>query len=187
MANANESADQKLRELILYLSVLSEGDEFFGATKLNKLLFYIDFLAFRATGKAVTEQEYQALPQGPAPRRLLPAMETLKDSGSLVVRLEPMYDYVQKRPIALRQPNLSSFKPEEIDLINKVVKSLWRMTATEVSDFSHQFLGWGLAEPGETIPYAVALLSRDELSEGELQHAKDVEKRAQAWLSARAA
>jgi uncharacterized phage-associated protein len=187
MANSSESADRKLRELILYLSILSEGDEFFGATKLNKLLFYIDFLAFRSTGKAVTEQEYQALPQGPAPRRLLRAMETLKDNHSLVVRLEPIYDYVQKRPMALRRADLSCFAPEEIDLINKVVKSLRRMTATQVSDISHEFLGWHLAEVNETIPYSVALLSRDELTESELRHAKEIEKRAQAWLDSRAA
>ncbi|MGO9056234.1 MAG: Panacea domain-containing protein [Candidatus Binataceae bacterium] len=187
MANANENADLKLRELILYLSVLSEGDEFFGATKLNKLLFYVDFLSFRATGKAITEQEYQALPQGPAPRRLLPAMDSLKDSGSLIVRHEPVYNYVQKRPIALRQANLDAFSPAQIDLINKVVKSLWRMTATQVSDLSHQFIGWQLADPNETIPYSVALLSTDDLTEEELRYANDVEKRAQIWQKARAA
>ena len=52
----------KLRELILYLARESEGDDYFGVVKLNKLLFYIDFEAYRRFGKSVTEQEYQALP-----------------------------------------------------------------------------------------------------------------------------
>lgn len=187
MANLNENADHKLRELILYLSLLSEGDEFFAATKLNKLVFYIDFVSFRATGKAVTAQEYQTLEEGPAPRRLIPAIESLKDTGSLVVRLEPIYNHVQKRPVALRQADLRPFSPEEIDLINNVVRHFWRMTASQVCDISHQFLGWQLSEAAETIPYSVALLSTDHLTENELQHAKEAEQRAQAWLASRAA
>jgi hypothetical protein len=39
--------DEKLRELILYVSTLSKDDDNFGATKLNKLLFYADFLAYQ--------------------------------------------------------------------------------------------------------------------------------------------
>jgi hypothetical protein len=46
--------DDKLKELVVYLSSLSEGDEYWGAVKLNKLLFYIDFVASRRFGKSVT-------------------------------------------------------------------------------------------------------------------------------------
>ncbi len=53
----------------------------------------------------------------------------------------------QKRPVALRQADLRPFSPEEIDLINNVVRHFWRMTASQVSDISHQFLGWQLADP----------------------------------------
>ena len=35
--------ERKFRELILNISEQSEGDSTFGAVKLNKLLFYIDF------------------------------------------------------------------------------------------------------------------------------------------------
>src|SRR5713226_2593184 len=76
--------DNKLIELIVHLSSLSEGDEYWGAIKLNKLLFYIDFVAYRRFGKSVTGQEYQAQKQGPTPRRLPPLMARMKKAGDVV-------------------------------------------------------------------------------------------------------
>jgi hypothetical protein len=56
----------------LLIATRSEGDEPFGAVKLNKLLFYADFFAYVKFGECITGQEYQKLAQGPAPRRMLP-------------------------------------------------------------------------------------------------------------------
>jgi len=78
--------DEKLRELIIYVSMLSQQDRNFGATKLNKLLFYTDFLAYQRFGTAITGQEYQALPQGPAPKRLKPIIERMKVAGDIKER-----------------------------------------------------------------------------------------------------
>jgi hypothetical protein len=39
------------------------------------------------------------------------------------------------------------------------------MSATEVSDHSHRFDGWKLAEDRETIPYPTALISDEAPSE----------------------
>ena len=70
--------DAKLRELILLISSLSEGDPTFGAVKLNKLLFHCDFSAYLTYGRPITGQEYFALKQGPAPRRLLPITKRMQ-------------------------------------------------------------------------------------------------------------
>jgi hypothetical protein len=56
------------------------------------------------------------------------------------------------------------------------IKRDWMMDDRKLIDLKH------LAEVNETIPDSVALLSRDDLTESELRHAKEVEKRAQAWL-----
>jgi hypothetical protein len=184
-ASAQRPDDKKLAELILYISRLSEGDRFFGAVKLNKLLFYIDFLAYRSFGEAVTWQEYQALPQGPAPRHLVPVLQRMQDSGELVIREEPIYQYTLKRPIALREAEVKVFTPEEVSLIRDIIDSFRAMTATQISDISHRFLGWQLANENDTIPYSVALLVRGELTDHELSHAQWAEKRAESWHASR--
>src|SRR5438445_9957452 len=71
--------DEKLRELILLISEWSQRDPKFGAIKLNKLLFYCDFSAYLTYGTPITRQEYFALEKGPAPRRLKPITEKMKE------------------------------------------------------------------------------------------------------------
>lgn len=183
----NKGKTEKFRELILYLARESEGDDYFGAIKLNKLLFNVDFEAYRRFGKSITDQEYQALPLGPAPRAVVPILKDMVEQGDLFIREEPCYGYVQKRPLALREPDLRVFSQEEIALIAHALLRFRYMSASQISDLSHEFLGWSLAEEGETIPYAVALLGRDELTEQEGKHAKIVEERARKWLAERAA
>src|SRR5271169_3849241 len=94
--------DKKLIELILLISEWSQSDPKFGAIKLNKLLFHSDFSAFLTFGKPITGQEYFALPQGPAPRRLKPITEKMKKREELAYQEVRYYGHIQKRPVALR-------------------------------------------------------------------------------------
>jgi hypothetical protein len=156
--------DGKLRELILHISRCCEGDETYGATKLNKLLFFSDFLAYQRYGKAITGQEYQALPQGPCPRKLKPVRAALERSGALAIQKRQAGPYVQERPVSLREADLSRFTAREIALVDELIQRFWAKTATEISGESHTFIGWQLAERGETIPYSVALVTKPELT-----------------------
>lgn len=55
---------ERLKSVIL--TVLGQCGEVF-CTKMNKLLFYMDFLSYRKTGKSLTGLTYRALPYGPVP------------------------------------------------------------------------------------------------------------------------
>jgi hypothetical protein len=68
----------KLQELILYIARRSEDVRHFGANKLNKLLFYTEFLAYSKTGRSITGATYERLEHGPAPRGLAATLEELK-------------------------------------------------------------------------------------------------------------
>ena len=82
--------EQKLAELILYISQKCATDPKFGAIKLNKILYLADFLAFGNWGEPITGVEYQHLRMGPAPRRLVPVREELQRGGKLVVQPLPL-------------------------------------------------------------------------------------------------
>jgi hypothetical protein len=166
--------DGKLRELILHICIRSEDDEAFGAVKLNKLLFFSDFLAYLRLGKAITEQDYQKLDHGPAPRRMLPIIRQMEQRGAIRQRPNEFYGMEQTRTIALEKPDLSKFTAEEIAFVDTVLAHFRGKTAKQVSDESHQFLGWELAEQGETIPYPVALIGRRELTEQDRSIAKEL-------------
>jgi Protein of unknown function (DUF4065) len=62
----------KFEELLLYVTERTQDDPACGDMKLNKLLYFADFLAFEKLGHAISGAPYQRLPWGPAPRYLLP-------------------------------------------------------------------------------------------------------------------
>src|SRR5450631_2039149 len=78
--------DGKMEEIILHVAKESEKDDKFGAVKLNKILFYADFLSYLKRGKSITGQEYFALEEGPAPQRLLPIRQKMVKGGDLAIQ-----------------------------------------------------------------------------------------------------
>lgn len=174
--------EQKFREAILYISEKSQGDDTFGATKLNKLLFYSDFLAYLNFGKAITNQEYFRLPKGPAPRRLLPVRQEMEANGDIKIESATFYGFPQERVRPLRDPDYSVFTSSELELMNKVVEMHKGKTASDISDESHGFIGWILAKQKEIIPYPVARFYRRDLTEKEKKHAASLEPVAAALV-----
>lgn len=154
--------EEKFAELVLYIAAKCERHERFGGTKLNKILFYADFWAYLARGKPITGAVYQKLQYGPAPKRLIPVQEGLVAAGAAAKKEEVRFGarYVEKRLVALRRPRLSLFEAEEIAIVDEVIDKLRRQSAAEVSDGSHELLGWQLAELNEEIPYFTAYLPR---------------------------
>jgi len=162
--------DDKLRELILFICRRSEGDGPFGATKLNKLLFFSDFVAYRKFGKSITGHRYQRLKKGPAPRALLPICNQMEAEGTIAFAERDYHGYTQKQIFARRDANLQEFSADEIALVTELIEEYWGKTATQLSDLSHEFRGWQLAEDGEDIPYEVALIEFEHQTESRFEH-----------------
>jgi len=149
---------KKFRELILYVAKQCEADPKCGATKLNKILFYSDFRAYEDLGAAISGEVYQKLENGPAPKRFLPVVKSLEEERACVWADRRYFGKSLKKLIALREPDLSVFKPQEIDLVRDIVEDLWDLNATEVSDLSHRFVGWQAADLKEEIPYSTVFV-----------------------------
>jgi hypothetical protein len=150
--------DRKFRELLLYLARKTEGDPRCSRTKIYKILFYADFLAFQKLGHSISEQNYQRLPNGPAPKRALPILERMQSEGLCVWAERDFYGRTQQKLVALREPDLSLFTGDEIAIVDEVIAKLWPYTASDVSELSHRFIGWQLARDGEDIPYSTVAL-----------------------------
>jgi len=172
----------KLAELILYISKLSQDDRRLGATKLNKILFFADFAAYRKRRNPISDDTYQRLENGPAPRHLVPVRERLIKNGSLAIQKVSYYGKTQERTVALRDPDLNLFKADEIALIDSVIKAFWDKDGTDVSLLSHDFVGWRVAANGEEIPYAVALVNPRELTTSEVIYGLTFEDEAKKAL-----
>jgi hypothetical protein len=149
--------DGKFRELLLLIAQRSEGDPFYGSLKLNKLLFYSDFLAYLRLGKPITGQEYFALANGPAPRYMMLFREQMLKAGEIAIRKKDTVSGAD-RILALRESDYTQFSGPEMALIAEVIAMCAGHSGTDLSIFTHRFSGWRLADDKETIPYSVALV-----------------------------
>jgi len=155
-----EFKDDKFRELMLYVASQMEDDPAFGATVLNKVLFFSDFLAYRFWGQPITGAVYQKLEYGPAPRRLLPEQEHLIAEQRAVMQVKDRGGYTQRRLVVLDKPNLDIFTAEEISLVDRVIAMLRGRGAWQASEISHGVsVGWHAAELREEIRYGTVFLT----------------------------
>ncbi len=150
---------KKLKELILYVSDKCLQHNKFGATKLNKILFFSDFIAYHQRGISITGETYFKLDNGPAPKHLLPVREELRQAKDLEISIRKTFAGDQLRPIALRPPNLSEFDGEEISIVDEVITALRDKSSEEVSEMSHLFPGWILVNTKEDIPYETVYIN----------------------------
>jgi hypothetical protein len=158
----------RFEELLLYISSKCSTDPHFGATKLNKILFYADFLAYAMLGDSITGFKYQKLQHGPVPRGVKDVKEKLIDSGTLKVDAVLVFgEKEQHRPVGLREANVSIFGLEELKLVDQIIDSVREKTAIGISELSHIEVGWKVARQGETIPYGTIFLSDKPLTNEE--------------------
>jgi len=166
---------QKFKELLLYISEKCAHDRRFGAVKLNKILFFSDFIAYAQLGNPISGFEYQKLQNGPAPRNLVQIRKQMENDRELALQEVPLKSgKIQKRTVNLRRPNLNLFSAEEIALVDRVVTVLSDKYAEEVSDLSHREVGWKVVAMNETIPYETAFISDEPLTPIEIQRGREL-------------
>lgn len=126
----------RLRSLLVY--VLGKmGDTF--QTKMNKVLFYIDFLSYRERGMAISGLAYQAIEFGPVPQRwdrvysgfdeVVPQSKMVKDQECTVLTTDVKAD-------------TSLFSKEELEIIDAVCKKLAGVSAKKIVEMSHLESAW---------------------------------------------
>jgi uncharacterized phage-associated protein len=169
----NMQPDARLRELMLYVAQKCSDDPSFGATKLNKILYFSDFVSYLNDGQPVTGAEYMAQQHGPVPRRLIPVRQELEQSGDAVVEKRTRLAHEQHRLVPMRDPDLSLFTAREIAIVDEIIDRLRGRPAWQVSLLSHG-IAWNIADEGESIPYQAAFLSSDPLSPEDIARAQEL-------------
>ena len=181
--------ESKLKELIIYVAALEGRDESFGVTKLNKLLFRIDFTAFVELRKPVTGVRYFALQEGPAPKPMKRLLEIMRKNGEINIVRSKHGGGDQQHVNALRPANKNMFSPDELNLASRIVQQYWGKSGRTMSRESHEFPGWSRssARLQEEIPYQVALIGERDPTPEEIKYGLELEPLAQQYLFRNAA
>jgi len=163
---------ERLQEVIMYAASELTYDPQFGSLKANKVPFYADFTAYRRTGTSITGAKYQHLPQGPAAKDFLAALEGL--GGDIVIETHDTPVGTRKALVPLRAPDMDGFADEELAILDEVIEMLRPLSNQQVSDLSHTTAAWKLTRLKEETPYESAILSSEEPSESDLEWLEEV-------------
>lgn len=165
----------RLREMILYIADKCTEDPGFGATKLNKILYFADFSSYARYGQPITGVKYMRLEKGPVPQALLPIRNDMEEKGEVFVKKQTLFsgNREQHRVIALREPNLDLFRARDIAVVDEIIHLLWGKTADEVSNMSHG-IAWHVFGNKQLIPYQTAHLSNEGITDGDIIRAQEL-------------
>jgi len=168
------STEQKMRDLVHYICWKCDEPSQLGATKLNKILWFVDTLAYRTAGAPVTAATYVKLQYGPVPRNIRRVIDELCVEGKIVKR-EPQAAYQPREFFAVQPASTDNFSPAELSLIDSVIGEICKNhTAGSISELTHGPV-WEAASMGEEIPlYAIFADAPGALTDADFEWANGV-------------
>jgi uncharacterized phage-associated protein/transcriptional regulator with XRE-family HTH domain len=127
----------KARGMVVYFAHLCQPF----TTKMNKLLFYADFLYYKRTGNSISGMTYQAIPRGPVPQRY----DGLYGNVSDIVERKDEYfpnDVSGERFIGTKDFDATDFNDEELKTLEKVVDRFKSTPTKDIELISHDEPAW---------------------------------------------
>ena len=103
-----------------------------------KLLYFLDFMHFKKTGKSVTDLDYFAWEQGPVPKTFFEEISgTPKKDLKSLVTIKDTGDFQHISPEKGKNPDLDFFSPRELKLLKDISFIFRDVQAQEISDIAH--------------------------------------------------
>lgn len=126
----------RLKNIMLY--ILNKCDDVW-CTKMNKLLFYTDFLSYRERGMAMTGLSYRAIDFGPVPERW---DRVYSEFHEVRQELRQVGDFVGSVLIASEESDYSMFTDAELKVLDAICTHFSKMSSREISRISHDEDAW---------------------------------------------
>jgi DNA-binding transcriptional regulator YiaG/uncharacterized phage-associated protein len=114
-------------------------------TKLNKLLFYSDFLHFKKNCSSITGLNYRAIPLGPVPDKFDIIFSLVNQNKFIEIEYKVFpNEGTGERfyPSPERHFNEEIFNTEELTTLNQVMNKVGKMNTYELVEMSHNEKGW---------------------------------------------
>jgi hypothetical protein len=147
---------EKFKRLVHYVIWKAGRRDWFGAIKLNKVLWFSDTEAFAHTGEPITGAKYVREKFGPVPKAIMPVRAELEREGAITVRREGRVE----KAVANRAPDMQSFSSSEIAIVDWWIDHIATYeTAESISQKSHDYT-WQIAAMGEELPMVTTFARR---------------------------
>ncbi len=126
-------------------------------TKLNKLLFYADFLHFKEYSASITGARYVHLTYGPILDNYEFYLATMiHEDSSLIIEEKEFGSYLGEILVSKVSPDLRGFKSSEMKVLAYIKEYFDGYTASDISLKSHQEKGYKETDDLDFISYEYA-------------------------------
>jgi uncharacterized phage-associated protein len=154
-----------------------------GKVKLFKLLYLLDFMHFRETGRSVTRLDYRAWSMGPVPLELMQEWDRPEADLGAAINIVPeqVIDYVRERVVARIPFNESLYTKRELRLMGELAHRFQHELTKPLVNFTHTERGpWDkIWDDGrgnnERIPYTLAVDESQPHGSAVLESAREYE------------
>ena len=153
-----DDQNYKLKNTILYILSKCWQKPNIWKTVLNKLLYFSDFNYYEFKWESITWETYKKLPRWPVPENIENVLEDMEEKWQITRINSNFCWYEQIRYIPNINYDLSEFNWLQIKIIDNVVDRLSNMTATQISDYSHEDIPYkATRNPWDEISYQLAM------------------------------
>lgn len=156
IGRAQKLNTEKYENAILYFLKYC-NNQHLGSTKLNKLLYYLDFISYRDRKESVTGDNYVHKRYGPIPANVDSVLGDLTKSGSVNIKsieIGEGKDFFKHE--LLKQPDIAVFEKYEIELLDKICKEFSLWSTDKIVDQTHLESPWLYSKPFEEVNYDYA-------------------------------
>lgn len=141
-----------IRKLANLVVLLCERSSPF-LTKLNKLLFYVDFKSVKSRGVTVSGLTYYRFDFGPVPSAYSSLYRLLEERGEIELIEANVGNHDGLKVQALVESDRNLFAEDELAIVLDVKARFAKLTSKELSDLSHEELAWKETPPQELISF----------------------------------
>lgn len=162
--------ESKNRNLILYICERMQDRTTFGSIVLAKVLYFSDHAHYLEHGSKISSFDYIKQGKGPTPRpnQFLPLRSKMLREGEVEAREVEYFGKPQKRLVPKVRAELKEFTPEEVRTIDAIIATFADVNGKAASDVAHQEPAWEWADDKEDLPAFTYLLSRDSLTQDDI-------------------
>lgn len=140
----------KVSEMVKFF-ICQEGGIF--PTKLNKEMFYADFLHYKMHGQSISGLQYQAIQYGPVPVHY----DTIYDNIDGIRKDIVVSHNMESTRLNCESWDASVFSEEELQTLNTILAIAGPMTTQDLIEKSHKEDAWqNHRENNQLIPYSEA-------------------------------
>jgi putative zinc finger/helix-turn-helix YgiT family protein len=141
---------EKFAEMVVYFSEKMQPFK----TKMNKLLFYADFLMFKQTCFSISGVRYKAIDMGPVPNNFQSIFEYLANNDEIDIfttEFPQGYTGEQFKARIDRPFNAKLFSEIELEVLEKVANVFKPTSTNDIIELSHLEKAWKKNEKAKSV------------------------------------